>query len=512
MKKLVIAGGGSSGWMCALFLNKVYNQNNKTIDITVIESKDIDIIGVGEATVPTIRGFFQAIGVDESELIRETSATYKTGIKFNHWMKPDKSGKSHSYLHPFEQQLLENRFDLPSCWAFKGHQFGGYSESVSVTSELIKYNHSPKGIQSQAYQGVVPYGYHLDARLLGKYLRKKALAQGVNHIEAKIEKINHKDSIIESLETEVLGSIEGDFFIDCTGFRALLISELENDNWRSYADELLCDKAVAIQIPFDATQTANAYTTATALSNGWAWNIGLKDRQGCGYVYSSKNITSSEAEAELRSHIQCGDEHIARHLDMNIGVRKKHWIGNCLAVGLSAGFIEPLESTGLHLISLSARLFASHFSSFDVVQEVKDSYNNLLNGIFDDLKEFIALHYVLSDRDDTEFWVNASKAAENCPRLMARLTLWKHKVCDDFDLHGDTTQLFRDVNYKFILFGMKYLPETDIEYANDEYKTLQNEIVKRKKLVLTATMGHKQALEFAHNTQGSKNETIKIPR
>jgi len=504
MKKILIVGGGSSGWMSALFLNKVYNQNDKTVDISVLESKDIDILGVGEATVPTIRNFFQSLGIDENELIKETNATFKTGILFEQWMKNDETGRVHSYLHPFEQQLLENRFDLPSCWVFQGHKSASYCDSVSLTSELIKHNRSPKSIQSKPFQGVVPYGYHLDARLLGQFLRKKATKQGVNHIEATVTKINHSNDQISSVQIDSGDEIAADFFIDCTGFRALLISELESDNWQSFSNELLCDKAVAIQVPLTEDQTANSFTTATALTNGWTWDIELKSRKGCGYVYSSHDISPDEAEKELREHIKCSDDLPALHLNMNIGARKEQWIGNCLALGLSAGFIEPLESTGLHLVSLSVRLFASHFTSFEVQQEVRDSYNELHNGIYTDLKEFIVLHYALTDRDDTEFWKRAALTGKHCPRLAKRLALWKYKVCDDFDLHGDTTQLFRDVNYKFILYGMNYLPETNISYSFNEYTELKNEMDRRKRLVLSASMSHKQALECQYNNDTKK--------
>jgi tryptophan halogenase len=459
INKLVIVGGGSSGWMTALYLNKWYNENEKKVDITLIESKDIGTIGVGEATVHTLRHFFSILGIDESELLKKTNGTLKTGIMFRNWMKPV-DGEMHEYFHPFEAQPQIGKMDVSLSWLLsERYKTERFDQSTCLSSHLIKHNKSPKLMGSATYDGCVPYGYHLDATLMSRFLREKAIAEGVTHIvttvkDAVIEEGNIKEVITEN------GSIGGDMFIDCTGFRSLLIDKLKEDNWQSFEDALPCNKAVAIQTTYPGGVSPKPYTAATALSNGWAWEIDLVNRRGNGYVYDGDRITKEQAEQELLAHIGEGVEALkTTHLDMKIGCRKEFWVGNCIALGLSGGFIEPLESTGLHLIDLSARLLSTHKPYKDTHQSVKDSYNQLMNNFYASLKDFIVLHYCITDRDDTEFWKNAQKTAQYSGDLAKKLELWRHKYCEKMDMVGGEAVLFSENNYRWILYGMNYFPD-----------------------------------------------------
>ena len=489
MKKIVIVGGGSSGWMTASYLNHLYNKHDKNVQVTLIESKDIDILGVGEATVPTLRTFFQALGFDEAEVMRETNATFKNGILFRGWNKPI-DGKTHEYLHPFEMQKFENRYDISTEWLLNSPSGNnGFAKNVCLTQALVEHEKAPKVPNIPPYQGVVHYGYHLDARLLGQYLRKKSLARGVERIEANVEHVVTDNNQITCLKTTA-GEIVADLYIDCTGFKALLLSHLEQDNWRSFAKELLCDRAVTIQTPYSEGETPKPYTISTAQSNGWTWEIGLKERKGTGYVYSSKHLTKEQAEQELRDYIGCGDDLKAMHIDMNIGCRKEHWIGNCVAIGLSGGFIEPLESTGLHLIHMSNYYLTTHYTDANDNQTLRDSYNSLINSIYDDLKEFIVLHYTLTNRDDTDFWKQAAKTGDECPRLKQRLDVWRHKVCENYDLGGSPSTLFTELNYKYVLYGMQYYPTLNMPYRDYEFNGMREEITYRQNKLLEMTETH----------------------
>lgn len=461
LKKLTIVGGGSAGWMSAIYLHKLLNHSEKNYQIHVIESPDIGIIGVGEATVHSIRFFFAAMGLDEKELMAETNATFKTGIMFRNWMQPV-AGETHEYFHPFEHQRQGKITDISSAWFLnKRYLQERYDQGVCLSSHLIVRGHCPKSIRSQPYQGVVPYGYHLDATLLARFLRRKAVELGVEHISATVSDVIAEQGNIKSV---IAGdkNYEADFFIDCTGFRGLLIEKLKADNWNSFEDALPCNRAVAIQrdLPADSPKP---YTVATALSNGWAWQIDLMNRQGTGYVYDGNRLTREEAEQELREFL--GEDATilkSTHLDMKVGCREEFWVGNCVAIGLAGGFIEPLESTGLHLINMGVGLLATHLATPNPPQIVRDSYNRLMRGFYQDLKQFIVLHYCLTDRRDTEFWREAATKARFCPELENLLQLWKHKICEFHDLAGSYSTTFSDENYRYILYGMQHYPALNL--------------------------------------------------
>lgn len=497
MNTLAIVGGGSAGWMSAIYLNKLLNSNAKNYRIQVIESPDIGIIGVGEATVHSIRFFFAAMGLDERELMAETNATFKTGIMFRNWMQPI-NGATHEYLHPFEPQRPSRGIDISSAWFLSGRaQQERYDQGVSLSAHLIARGHCPKNIRTPDYQGVVPYGYHLDATLLARFLRRKAVETGVEHIAATVSDVVVEQGNIKSVVADGK-SYSADFFIDCTGFRGLLIEKLQADNWESFEDALPCNRAVAIQRDLP-DGSPKPYTVATALTNGWAWQIDLVNRQGTGYVYDGKRLTREQAEQELRDFL--GEEASilkCTHLDMKVGCRRESWLGNCVAIGLAAGFIEPLESTGLHLINLGVGLLATHLSSVNPAQVVRDSYNRLMRGFYQDLKQFIVMHYCLTNRRDTEFWREAATKARYCPQLQNLLDLWKHKICEFHDLAGSYSTTFSDGNYRYVLYGMHHHPALSLRMDDDAQTAMFNELKGLLNQALLHSLPQQEYLEKLH--------------
>lgn len=499
VKRLAIVGGGSAGWMTALYLNKLFNHSEKNYQIQVIESPDIGIIGVGEATVHSIRFFFAAMGLDEAELMRETNATFKNGIMFRNWMKPV-SGETHEYFHPFEHQRLGNVNDISSAWFLnKRYLQERYDQGVCLGAHLSEQGHCPKSLQSPAYQGVIPYGYHLDATLLARYLRKKAVEAGVQHISATVNDVIATGENIDAVVAD--GERYGaDFFIDCTGFRALLMEKLKANNWNSFEDALPCNKAVAIQRDLP-NGVPKPYTTATALSNGWAWQIDLVNRQGTGYVYDGNRLSREEAEQELRAFLGADAEILkSTHLDMKVGCRQDFWIGNCVAIGLSAGFIEPLESTGLHLINLGVGLLGTHLSTPNPPQEIRESYSRLMRGFYNDLKQFIVLHYCLTDRTDSVFWREAATKAKFCPDLERLLHLWKHKICEFHDLAGSYSTTFSDENYRYILYGMQHYPALSLAVNPQEQAATFTELEGLIRQAKIYSMPHAEYLRITRAT------------
>lgn len=493
---VTIVGGGASGWMTALYLNKWYNEFSQTIDITVIESKDIGILGVGEATVHSLRHFFNILGIDERDILKKTNGTLKTGILFRNWMKSSGAGLVHDFFHPFESQPQVGKFDVALAWLLDRKKRGErFDEGVSASSHLIKHDLGPKASGSNPYEGLVSYAYHIDATLMARYLRDKAKKEGVQHIEATVSDVVVSENNIKSVITEQ-GEFFSDFFIDCSGFRSMLIERLQEDNWRSFEDALPCNKAVAIQTKFKKNESARPYTTATGLSNGWAWEIDLSNRRGNGYVYDGRRISEAEAEAELMRHIGENSEVISKsHLNMKIGCRKEFWVGNCLAIGLAGGFIEPLESTGLHLVELGARLLSTHSPLKDTHQSIKNSYNKLMNGFYDSLKEFIVLHYCLTNRDDTEFWQYAQTTHKYCEGLTEKLELWKHKYCEKMDMTGGQSILFVEDNYRYVLYGMGYFPVLDSCVEDDISKQLFSNVARYQEYVMNHALKHREYID-----------------
>jgi len=498
VKSLVIVGGGSSGWMTALYLNQLYNRNEQKVKITLIESKDIGTIGVGEATVHSIRFFFAAMGLDEAELLKETNGTLKTGILFKNWMKPVE-GKTHEYFHPFEHSQIGAGLDLSTRWLLSERKKEQrFDQAASLSSHLMQHGHCPKIETSAPYEGIAPYGYHLDATLMGRFLRRKAVEAGVIHIEGLVEDVIVENGNIKSVISRH-GEHSADIFIDCTGFKGLLIEKLKDDNWCSFEDALPCNRAVAMQIAYPEKTPPKPYTMATGLKEGWAWEIDLVNRRGTGYVYDGSKLTPEEAEQELRQHNGVDAKVLKTvHLKMKIGCRKEFWVGNCITIGLSGGFIEPLESTGLHIVNLGVRLLATHLSSSNVPQSVRDSYNRLIRGSYDDLKQFIVAHYCLTDRDDTEFWLQAQRSVDKCPDLKRNLAVWRHKVCEFFDLAGGYSTTFTDENYRFILYGMQHYPSLNMFDDPKESQMFFDKLGRRAQDVVKHTLSHEGFLEKLH--------------
>ncbi|WP_323845139.1 tryptophan halogenase family protein [Microbulbifer magnicolonia] len=501
LKVINIIGGGSAGWMAAIYLNRYFNRDRKNYTIRVIESPDIGIIGVGEATVHSIRFFFAAMGLDETELMAETNATLKSGILFRNWMKPTE-GKVHEYFHPFDQQQPGGSIDISSAWFIASR--GGrerYDQGVSVNAHLIDAGVCPKTISSAPYQAITPYGYHLDATLLARFLRRKAVEAGVLHVPATVSDVQVNGETVLSVDTDQ-GRFSGDFFVDCSGFRGLVIEKLRRENWSSFAESLPCDRAVAIQRDLPAGQAPNSYTVATALSNGWAWQIDLVNRQGCGYVYDSSRQAPEDAERELRQFLEDESRVLkCTHLEMKVGCRKEFWIGNCVAVGLAGGFIEPLESTGLHMVHLGVGLLATHLAGSEeggVPQPLRDSYNEKMLGFYQDLKQFIVLHYCLSDRDDTDFWRAAAATVDGCPWLKSRLAIWKHKICEYQDFAGSFASIFTDTNYRYVLYGMQHCPQLTFEISGAESASIFARFRALVDRALSGCMEHSAYLQMVH--------------
>jgi tryptophan 7-halogenase len=482
VRKVVVLGGGTSGWMSACYIERILaNFHVPDASVTLVESEDIGIIGVGEATLNDLKQTLQFIGIDERAFMTNTHATFKNGIKFVNWRDdPAKCGQHH-YYHPFEDTPTIQGTWLLDIWACLQADRAwdlDYCYLTGPSGFISDRMRAPKTPDSAPYQGLFNYAYHIDAVLFGRYLRQVAISRGVQRIVDEVTGVESNErGLITALKTREHGDIPGDLFIDCSGFGGLLINKHYGTRFTGFGASLFNDRAVALRVPYETPHDPiRPYTTSTAASNGWIWDIPLSDqgveidgyqqwsddsthgRRGVGYVYSSQFIADEDAERELRKYVGARAEGVgARFLKMRIGHNQRFWEKNCVAIGLAGGFIEPLESTGIALVTQGLELLRIHFPTRDFPQPLADSYNSAMTRLYEHIREFIVLHYCTTRRHDTEYW-RANRDNPNVPeRLKSQLEQWRYRVPDVFD-NNSGFDFFHHTSFHYILAGMRHLP------------------------------------------------------
>ncbi|HEY7889567.1 MAG TPA: tryptophan halogenase family protein [Steroidobacteraceae bacterium] len=400
LRRIAIVGGGTAGWMTALILARSLAE--KGVEITLLESPAVPTLGVGEGSTPWLRGFFDMLGIEEAEWMPACHATYKCGIAFDGWStKPG----FERYFHPFAS-MLDNmtmtQFVHNVEARVNGANVHAHPDRFFIAARLAAERRAPKARENFPFD--VWHAYHFDATLLGQFLHKKALERGVRYKSCHVTHATlDADGAIASIGTSEGETVTADLFVDCTGFAGLLIDKALKVPFISFAENLFNDAAVAIPSPLG--ESIPSETVSTALKNGWAWKIPLTDRYGNGYVYSTKFCTPEAAERELRQRLGLLDSDVAaRHLRMRVGRVTRHWHKNCLAVGLSQGFIEPLEATALMFIQLTGMVFMEFLALGDLSEGARDRFNARLNEHFEGIRDYIVTHYKTNTRTDTEYW------------------------------------------------------------------------------------------------------------
>jgi len=397
--KITIVGGGTAGWMAAAKLSQQFKDR---VRIQLVESEAIGTVGVGEATVPSMRVFNRELNVSEFDFMKATNATFKLGIEFKNWYQ-----LNHAFFHPFGGYGAPvGGLNFYQCWLQLCKS--GYKsnlEDFCLCIQLAKQNRfAQPDIESETWLSRYNYAYHFDASLYAAFLRRYAEERGVERIEGKVTHVSlHPDNgFIKSITLDTQGEIEADLFVDCSGFRGLLIEQTLKTGYEDWSEWLHCDRAVAMQSVNHSELTP--YTRSTALAAGWQWTIPLQHRTGNGYVYCSRHISDDEAIATLRNNVY--GEHLTepRVIKFVAGIRKKFWNKNCVALGLASGFIEPLESTSISLIQTGIDKLLIFLGDLLIDPERIEEANRVNELEYQRIRDFIILHYKASQRDDSQFW------------------------------------------------------------------------------------------------------------
>lgn len=478
-RSIAIIGGGTAGWMTAAALARLVGGKS---NITLVESAEIGTVGVGEATIPPIRNFNSILGLDEREFLRETKGTYKLGIEFCDWTR-----LGHSYFHPFGVHGADINGRYFHQYWLKLRQLGDETpiDDYSLCS-VAAMNSKAGPLVNDPRSVFATFGsaFHFDAALYAAFLRKYAEARGVKRLERKVVDVslNGETGFIQSVQFEGGDSLEADFYIDCTGFRGLLIEGALKAGYEDWTPWLPCDRAVAL--PCENAETLIPYTRSTARKAGWQWRIPLQHRIGNGYVYSSEHISDDEAAQTLLDNLDGAPIGEPRFLRFKAGRRRKFWIKNCLAVGLSAGFMEPLESTSIHLIQTGITKLLDLFPdrSFDPA-DIKE-YNRLTQLEFEGIRDFLILHYHATERNDSPFW-DYCRTMEIPEPLAHRMALFRGRGRMPLRMAYD---LFTDTSWIAVFLGQGVTPESyePLIDAHD-VSTVKDRLLAQKKLVAEAS-------------------------
>ncbi|BFM12614.1 tryptophan 7-halogenase [Simiduia litorea] len=456
---VVVVGGGTAGWLTAGRIAAQYPPGvGRQVNVTLVESPDIKPVGVGEGTWPTLRTTLMKLGISETDFIRQCDATFKQGAKFSQWL----TGTTDDYYyHPLMLPQGFDKVDIATGWRSIEPQ-QSFSNAVCFQEQVCEQGLGPKLISTAEFGSIANYAYHLDAGKFSEFLRQHVTEKlGVTHVLENVIGVNsEQNGDIESLVTD-RSVLAGDLFVDCSGFSSLLLGKHFKVPFIDHSDVLFIDQALAVQSPYDNMDAPIAsHTISTAQKAGWIWDIGLQTRRGVGHVYSSRHTSKLEAEDALSQYV--GSSHLdVKQIPIACGHRDVFWKNNCVAVGLAAGFLEPLEASALVLVELSATLLAEQLphdrQALDIVAK---RFNNTFRYRWARVIDFLKLHYLLSRRTDSAFWQD-NREPETVPEsLKELLLLWRHRAPGNCDFDSNN-EVFPAASYQYVLYGMGFVGALD---------------------------------------------------
>ncbi|MBO44616.1 MAG: tryptophan halogenase [Rhodospirillaceae bacterium] len=513
ISKVSIIGGGTAGWMAAVHLvTRLNSRAEKPVEVCLIESPEIPTVGVGEATVPTMKRWFQELELDESAFIERCNASFKLGVRFANW-DHDINGNPLNYVHPFDGLGDDIAGYNPAYYFHKFNDPGGagnYSIYHSPITAIVEGRKGPKPLDAENFEGVLNYAYHLDAGLFAKYLREIGIERGVTHILDSVNDVElDQDGFVSAVQLQDSGRHEVELVIDCTGFRSMILQQTLGVEFEPYDKYLLNDRALAVQLPHLEPTRLDPCTRSTALGAGWSWRVPLYSRIGTGYVFSSAHRTDDEATQEFLEHLgpmAKGAE--PRAIPIRVGRAKQSWAKNCISVGLSGGFIEPLESTAIYIVDKALGWIVDFFPDKDFSPVLSNRYNKLSESLYTEIRDFIVMHYCTGTRNDSDYWKAAREDIIVPDSLQAKLDLYKHALPTEDEL--DSGFLFSGLSYLIVLFGKGYFK--DVTFAADraisaeDWERYQNVLHGVTAELITNLPDHHQLLTQIRSRHAPKDE------
>lgn len=505
VRDVVVLGGGSAGWLVAGLLAAEHGD----LRITLIESTDVPTIGVGEGTWPSMRDTLRRIGLDEAEFIRRCQVSFKQGSRFDGWARGEAGAAGDRYYHPFMLPVGYGDADLVQAWLATrpDHPF---ADVVSPSVQVCEAGRAPKQVQTPGFGAVANYAYHFDAGLFAQMLREHAVSRlGVRHLVDHVDAVlSAEDGDITALQTRSHGPIAGDLFIDCSGLSARLIGEHFGVGLKSERDVLFNDAALPVQVPHAQPDAPLATCTiATAWAKGWIWDIGLPTRRGVGCVYSRAHASDDEAQAALQAYLDATgaprERPAPRSIRYDPGYRQQFWVRNCVAIGLSSGFIEPLEASALAMVELSAQRLCDELPmTRATLPAVARRFNDDFAYRWARVIDFLKLHYVLTQRDDSPYWRAHRDPATWPERLRELLPMWRLRAPARHDF-GRLDEVFPSASYQYVLYGMGFRPEVQ-PLAPARLQAAQacfDEAARQARRFVPGLPSHRSLIDHIHKTE-----------
>jgi tryptophan 7-halogenase len=504
LRKVLVLGGGSAGWLVAGLLAA----DHPELDITLVESSDVPVIGVGEGTWPSMRDTLRRIGLSESEFVRRCQVSFKQGSRFDGWIRGAAGAEGDRYYHPFMLPVGHGDADLVQAWLATGGP-RPFADLVSPSVQICEAGRAPKQVQTPDFGAVANYAYHFDAGLFGQMLREHAIHRlGVHHV------IDHVDAVlstetgdIAALKTREHGELRADLFVDCSGLASRLIGQHFGVPLKSEREILFNDAALPVQVPYARPdQPLATCTIATAWAKGWIWDIGLPSRRGVGCVFSRTHASEEEAQTALQAYLDATgaprERPSPRVIRYDPGYRQRFWVRNCVAIGLASGFIEPLEASALALVELSAQRLCDELpmarASMDAVaRRFNDDFAYRWARVID----FLKLHYVFSQRDDSDYWRAHRDPATWPERLRELLPMWRLRAPARHDF-GRIDEVFPAASYQYVLYGMGFRPDRQTLSAAKlgEAQACFDEASRQARRFVPGLPGHRSLIDHIFKT------------
>jgi len=472
IRNITIVGGGTSGWIAATYLARLFGRKMQRGEMTIslIESPDVGKIGVGESTARPMTDLLRLIGVKEADFIKRCNATFKLSGLFANW-DVDENGKSISWVNPFFSQSDIHGLNPGYLFSAYAMERGGgpmeedFTEAMSVCPALIRAHKGPRALNAGDYNSEIPYSYHMDALALAEILMERGKEMGVTQILDHVNEVKLDErGFVSELILKEHGAHPVEFVIDATGFASVIIGKVMGEPFESFDKYLLNDRAAVAQLPHEDPTQIEPTSRATGMDAGWSFRVPLFNRVGSGYVYSSKFISDDEAVDEFKKFAgPTAKDAEPRIIRMRIGKVRRSWVKNCLALGLSSGFVEPLEATAIYSVQVALQWIHTYFPDRDFNPAVTRRYNQLMDGLNEEIVDFIALLFCTSNREDTPYWRAVRHEMEIPPRLKENLEIWRHTMPDALDLPNST--FFTPTSYRSALMGKRFYKGRDYPHA-----------------------------------------------